>query len=158
MSYTAFSNIVCHKAQKAAKAMYQDAIDGSVLDLIDRESVFAGMEAGTVTSTRVVCLCRKADHAVEEMYLGLWSAELDIQVIAPAADYPTDDDFHELCGGIFAHFFQSPDDVCTQLTNSTVGFTAIDVKPRSQSWDIEADTWTSTLSVTVKCTGTAITT
>ncbi len=156
MSYTAFSNIVCHKTQKAAKAMYQDAISNGVLDLIDAAKVFSGMEAGTVTSTRVVCVCKSAKQVTEELHVGVWSADLEVHVIAPAADYPNDDDFHELCGGIFAHFFQAPDDVCSQLSNSTIGYTALAAWPRSQDWTLENDTWQCRLSVEVKCTGSVI--
>lgn len=153
MSYADFSNNICHKTQKAAKAMIQAAIAAETISLMPSASVFSGMESGTITSARAVCVCKQAEQQTEEIHTGIWSVALSIQIVAPAADYPTDDDFHALCGETFALFFQAPDTVCTQLSNSTIEYTALAVYPRTQSWDLVDDTWESTLSVTVKCCG-----
>lgn len=154
MSFADYANAITHKTQRAAKSMLQSAVTDGGLDVVSSASIFAGMEAGTVTSKRVECVCKKA--TVEEYPDGNWDAELEVRCIAPAADFPTDDDFHEFAGGVFAHFFQAPSTVCENLSNETLKYTAQAVYPRSQDWDRDDDAWVSRLVLSVKCCGSVI--
>lgn len=159
MSYDVYANAICHKAQKAAEAMLQAAATAGDLDVIGADQIFAGLRIGQVTSTRVVCTCRRANY--EEHNDGNWDAELVIKVHAPESDIADEDDFHELCGGVYAHFFQSEETVQTNLSNATIKFTAQKVYPRSQDWDFDSGAdgegvWLSSLVLSVKCCGSVI--
>lgn len=154
MSYALYANAICHKVQEAAKAMLQAAIVAGDLDVVDSSAIFSGIEPADLTATRVVCICKQA--VVEEFYDGNWSAELVVRVSAPAADYASQDDFHEVCGGVFAQFFQLPEGVCASLSNSDIAFTAQAVYPRSQAWDRDEQVWESHLVLTVKCCGSVV--
>lgn len=154
MSYATLANAITHKTQKAAQAMYQSSIALGTLDLVTADQVFAGIGPSDVTATHVVCTCRRAD--AEEIFDGNWTAELSIEVRAPAGDYTDEDVFHELCGGVFAQFFQDPATVTAELSNATVAYTAFAVYPRSQEWERDGDRWASRLTVTVKCCGSVV--
>lgn len=157
MAYDVYPNIVTHKAQLAAQAMLVAAVTAGTIDLVSADSILAGIGNDNVPLPRIVCVSKRA--TVEEIYDGNWDAELIIRVIASAQD-TTAEQFHEICGQIFGHFFQAPSTVCTQLSNVTIQFTAQAVYPRSQSWDLVADendaTWESELMLNVKCCGSVI--
>lgn len=149
MSYADYFNTICHKTQKAAQAMYQAAVEPG--DLLEEGQFFAGIGPDDLTATHVVCTCRKAD--AEEIFDGNWTTELAIEVKAPAGDYTDEDSFHELCGGVFARFFQDPATVTSELSNATIKYTAMAVYPRTQEWERDGGRWVSRLVVTVKCCG-----
>jgi|GEM_PF-5815013 len=153
MSYDIYANSICHKTQRAAKAMLQADVSGGDVTTVTADQIFGGIEAGSVTAKRVVCVSRKADS--EEIFDGNWDAELEIQCICPAADI-TEDDFHEFCGQIYSRFFQAPADVATALSNAAIQYTAQFVSPKSQDWDLEDDTWRGRLVLSVKCCGSVI--
>ena len=160
MSYTDFANIICHKTQKAAKAMIQARITANSLEtLLPTANVFGGMEGSAVTAKRVVCLCQNAVTAENDE--ANWMADLTIQVICPYSDI-AEDDFHELAGQMFAFFFQGVDTTATRLSNADVKYTAQRIFPRSQRWELGMDAngdpaeWVSELAMQVLCSGSVI--
>jgi hypothetical protein len=153
MSYDVYANAITHKAQKAAQAMLQTAADADDLDVVESSAIFAGLEIGEITSSRVVCTCRRAQY--EEQDDGNWDAELVVKVFAPFSDISDADDFHELCGGVFAHFFQGPATI-TNLSNAAIKFTAQRCTAVSQEWDFDDGVWESRLVLSVKCCGAVI--
>lgn len=157
MSYTDYANAICHKTQKAAQAMLQAQVASGGLDVVESSQILAGIEPDDVPATRVVCVCKQAT-AEDGGDDGNWDAVLVLSISAPAADYPDEDDFHELCGAVYAHFQQGKYDTAANITSAAASiiYTAQCVRAVSQSWDRDGDTWRSEMVLSVKCCGSVI--
>jgi hypothetical protein len=160
LAYTEFANAICHKAQKAAQAMIQARITANGIEAeIPTGRVFAGIGNGDLTAIRVVAICQSAVPNLH--WEGNWDADLSIVVVAPASDI-SEDDFHSLCGQVFAFFFQAPADVLSRLSNADIKFTATFIIPTGCGWDIESDgegngaNWVSEQKFKVTCCGSVI--
>lgn len=160
LAYTEFANAITHKAQKAAAAMIIARITANGLEAdIPTANVQSGISRQPLTAMRVVCLCQSA--TAQEPWDGNWAADLEIEVTAPYVDYE-EDAFHALAGQVFAFFNQSRETVRERLSNADIKFTAFDVFPRSQGWQLEQDetgansSWTSRMKFEVQCCGSVI--
>jgi hypothetical protein len=157
MSSAAYANDITGKLEDAARAMLQAAVTAGTITTIASANIYAGCDSETLATPRILCVCDSAD--VEEIFDGNWSATLDVYVIANAND-TTRDAFREMCGQAFISFFQQHDDVCSDLSNATIEFTAQAVYPRRQEksriTDQNSDEWEGKLTLTVKCCGSVI--
>lgn len=160
LPYTEFANAICHKLQKAGQAMIQDRITANALESdIPLANIFAGIGNGSLTAKRVVSICQSAVPNMQ--WEGNWDADLSIIIVCPASDI-SEDDFHSLCGQVFAFFFQAPADVCSRLSNPTIKITAQFIVPTGCGWDIEQGAtgeganWVSEQKFRVTCCGSVI--
>lgn len=158
LPYTEFANAICHKLQKSAQAMIIARILANGLQSdIPTENIFAGIGNGTLTALRVVAICQSAVPNLQ--WEGNWDADLSIIVVAPASDI-SEDDFHSLCGQVFAFFYQAPADVCDRLSDSTIKITAQFIIPTGCGWDVEDASgeanWVSEQRFKVTCSGSVI--
>lgn len=152
-----YANDIDGKLEDSCVAMLQAAVVAGTITLVASEAILPAVDDGDVPLPRVVCRCDNA--RVEEVFDGNWDADLDVEIIASAAD-TTRQEFRDICGEVFAHFFLAHDTVNTNLSNATVEFTAQAVYPRSKSKQLfsgeDGDEWHSTLRLSVKCCGSVI--
>lgn len=164
LHYSFYSNNICHKTQVAAQLMVQDRVTAGAQESdIPLESIFAGIGIGDLTAKRVVLLCKRA--VPQTVWEGNWDADLQVQVIGPAADFESADDFHAYAGQVFAFFFQAPATVCERLSNPTVKYTAQFIVPTGANWEFLDEnvegwhgpaSWVSEQNFRVTCSGSVI--
>jgi hypothetical protein len=127
-----YANDFTGKLEDAARAYLRTskAVEGEDnLSVFSTAQIQAGIDDESVGLPRIVCVCDSAE--VSEIYDGNWKGMLEIQVIASAQD-TTREAFLDMCGEVFAHFFQAPATVCTSLSSAEIEFTAQAVRPRRQ--------------------------
>lgn len=143
------ANNITQLCQQAAKAL----LDAHDLSFITDETtqIVTGIAAEDIALPMVICQCTQADAAVP--YEGNWSAHLRIEVRSNCDD-TTQDEHHENAGEVFAVFMGGIQETREALSNSTLGFTAQQVLPVRQGWEINDSSWVSYLELTVECAGT----
>lgn len=164
LPYTEYASNICHKTQVAAQLMVQDRVTAGAQESdIPLNSIFAGIGIGDLTAKRVVLVCKRA--IPQTPWEGNWDADLQVQVIGPAADFDSANDFHAYAGQVFAFFFQAPATVCDRLSNTTVKYTAQFIVPTGANWEFLNEqtegwkgpaSWVSEQSFRVTCCGSVI--
>jgi hypothetical protein len=143
------ANNITQLCQKAAKAF----LDSEDLSFITDEEtqIVTGIASGDMGLPMVICQCQQAQAA--EAYEGNWSATLRIELRSNCND--TDqDDHHANAGELFGKFMTSVATGRAFMSNEDLGFTAQQVLPVQQGWEVNDESWVSYLILQVECCGT----
>jgi hypothetical protein len=142
------ANNITQLCQKAAKAF----LDSEDLSFITDEEtqIVTGIAAGDFALPMVVCQCQQAESAVP--YEGNWSAVLRIELRSNCNDVAADD-HHTNAGELFGKFMTSVAAGRAFMSNEDLGFTAQQVTPVQQGWEVNDESWVSYLILQVECAG-----
>jgi len=142
------ANNITQLCQKAAKA-FLDSEDLSFIT--DEESqIVTGIASDDISMPTVICQCAQAQAAVP--YEGNWSATLRIELRSNADD-TSQDEHHERAGELFGKFMVGIPEGRQFLSNQTLGFTAQQVLPVRQGWEINDGSWVSYIELQIECCG-----
>ena len=130
-----YANDFTGKLEDTARDYLRTSKDAGNLSAFARNQILAGIDDEDVNLPRVVCICDSA--RIEENFDANWNGELEVKVIASAED-TTREEFRDMCGEVFAHFFQLPVDNLTNLSSSEHEFTAQAVYARRQEKNLVA--------------------
>lgn len=140
------ANNITYLCQKAARNFYAGQSFSWVTD--PDSQIVTGISSGEVALPNLVCQCKNADAAVP--WEGNWSATLRITVRSNCDD-STADEHHERSGDVFGMLMT--DTAKGDLSDALEGFSAQQVLPISQGWDVDEDTWVSWIEFQVECFG-----
>lgn len=111
-----------------------------------------GISDGAKTLPSVTAKCQSAES--DPLFVGNWTVNTSIEV-RENADDTTEDDHHSHAGEIFSWFMTST--IAADLTAAaTTDFTALFVIARRQNYALEGRSWTSTLELEIRATGSVI--